>query len=1270
MSPARVRSLAGLLLLVLPLSAGAVDMRFEQGSLIIPMQRAYQSNCGVVSAYGLVYRYLQKGVKIYWAVNPTKASHHRCKNTTDPNPKYYDGCDMEVAKDTGRPVSLLDNASGGFSDDFPTLSTTGSPNNTGEPSITVNASRTLVRYMGGPFIITATDASRAMDLLRSDPDFALFRTNPNGTCSLGSTATSYTPVHYVRIHRANNAFVAPIARVMNEVPPPIALIDGHDHDTSFSSLDILKQYLKNAGLDFPGAGGSFASHGQIFDVISIPELKTTPSYPHGVLNHAPDPTQPNKTFYKVAWIPHWEGGGDPNTPDHASIFQNIARFADLGNGIFNECASIELFEDSYIASSSADTSRLAFADNEPTHFMSESTPLNGGLRTLKWDDTRFFWGSPLANHFVTNGQDCTDPGVSPTDECYQYRELGNLFIQKGDYLLDLPHGTVGAFKPRLGRSYEPGTVRLVSTRSTNAEKDSWDIYAMRQKDNNRNKGNIFYLGGHNLSKSAAGTRIVLNTLLNLAYKPESTELSRSEPVADVARRTDGTWEMKVLSGTFLDMPPSALHPERLTFQPERAADWVFPYIEGRFRSIPAEQIGTSLQTFSQGAEWEASTRVPAPGSRTLFTVLGSNQQGLVRIPFTLTQLTSSCQDEAATGRISSVCDLQDALELDVAGGVSSLDADGDGAIDAAVPLADVQALNHTAQHFIQRVRGFCVAHDPADGTPVDTMTPTIADCDNRQFGEVRSTLGGLDHASAAVVGPSQYIPAQRPVVAYIGGYDGQLHAIYLRGTQTGFAPPPPGTELWAFIPKGQLPRLRTNNARVDISPVVSDVFVDYEDGDDDGVLSPSERSTGRYRWRTMLVSGSGRLGGELFALDVTDPLKPIVLWDVTARSDNTDAPLPADNTAFTWLEREGDPAPDYDDLAGAARTGPYNFTDFGDSLEMNLVAVRRGNRPSFQLIIATNGAASGAQQLQVFGLDAGTGRKLWQWTRAYGSSTSNSVPGGSSTLDVDGDGGMDRLYAGDMEGRLWELSIHTGVNLNYFRGEDDMRRSYPLFSTRSQYHPISTAPAIMRLPYALGDGLFSTFGVGGAAAGKLALVFGTGGPDWVLAQNPLLRGRAYVVAVSPEELRIREQLTYDRVNRVSSTLSTAMAERGTAKPGAGVSYELEQKERAVGSPRVVGSELVLTTAYGTTESNLLDGDMEGRTHRLDLSRSTGAQVLAEGWKSAAGALVLPDGSVVTQAISGIQRVSSGLSPPAVGLAGKRTPARVGAWLDLGRALSE
>jgi|GEM_PF-2705039 len=1273
MKALRIRSLAVLCLLAVPLTASATDVRFEQGSLIIPEQMAYQSRCGAVASYGLVYRLLQQKVTIYWAVEPGKTSHHRCKNKSE-DKRYIDGCDFAVEKETGRPVSLLKNSTGVFSDDFDTFSTSGNPNSTGEAAFKVNKDQTRLRYMGGPFIIDATEAAKAVNLIKTHADFALFRGAEGGaTCNPGTYFN-------VRVHRANNAFVAPIARIMNEVPPPIALVRGRNTSNA-GSVEILRAYLTNAGLNFTGAEGTFEKHGKIFDVLDQDnELVSSAAYPNSKLNYAPDSTAPNKTYYKVMWSPHWQGDTSTTTKktNLKSALKNIAYFVDNGNSIFNECASIETYESSYKPNNSI---RELYQDNEPTRFMTGGNAITG-LQTLD--------AGELINPggFAVNGQDCSDPGRK--GDCFSFTNYGDLFSQKGDYELTIAStSTVEAFRPRTGQKYNEGTVRMISTESTTSAKHGWDLYVSRQKDNNKQKGNVIYLAGHTFAQLAGGNRIVLNTLLNLAYKPESLETSRSEPVADLTYKPGTTTpdKVRVLAGTYLHTPPQALFPERINFRTEKAADWVFPYIEGRFRSFVAQDIETDRQGFGKNAEWEASVLMPAPGDRTVFTVLGTNQEGLKRVPFTLPQMVSgSCLDDktAKTGKIAGVCDLQEAIGLDLnSSGTSVLDPNGTGKVDPSVAASVVTSLNHMSQHFLQRVRGFCVAHEKDDGTPYDEMSPTVNQCDNRQFGEVRSTLGGLDHASAAVVGASRYITTPRIEVAYIGGLDGQLHAIYLRGEQPGFSKPKPGTELWAFIPKGQLSRLSTNNARVDVSPSVSDVYADYEDLNGDGVLSGNdERSTGRFRWRTVLVSGSGRLGGELFALDVTDPTKPLVLWDVLSAADNFDSSVVSENTSpkwrDTWTDGAPNPPPNYNDpTKPTKRTGPYNFKDLGDTLTVNLVPVRRGNRPSYQVVVATNGATSGAQQLQVFALDAGTGKKLWQWERPYGENTSNSVPGGTSTLDVDGDGSMDRVYVGDMEGRVWELSAHTGANLNYFTAGGSPV-SYPLFATQNALHPVTTVPAIMRLPYNFDTGsVFAQLGVGSKAAGKLGLVFGTAGVDWVLTKtddkgNPIpVKGRVYVAASLPEDLNIRDVLSYDKITPVPFDLRGPLADRGTTKAGSATFQSLQENERAVGSPKIVGSKIVLTTAYGTTEGDPFATNMQGRTHVLDMNKTAADTVVSEAGKSAAGALVLPDGSLITQTMVGIQRTEPNtVTVPEAGVAGKRTPVRIGSWLDLGRALAE
>ncbi|MDC6166071.1 pilus assembly protein [Paucibacter sp. XJ19-41] len=139
-----------------------------------------------------------------------------------------------------------------------------------------------------------------------------------------------------------------------------------------------------------------------------------------------------------------------------------------------------------------------------------------------------------------------------------------------------------------------------------------------------------------------------------------------------------------------------------------------------------------------------------------------------------------------------------------------------------------------------------------------------------------SKLGDMVGSSPAFVGkpPMKYkddgyaayqskpeVSGRKPVV-YVGANDGMLHAFDAAT----------GEELWAYIPgqvMGNLYKLadadygEQHQFYVDGAPVVADV----------------QGSDGA--WRTVLVAGLGAGGAGYFALDVTNPEKPVSLWEFT-----------------------------------------------------------------------------------------------------------------------------------------------------------------------------------------------------------------------------------------------------------------------------------------------------------------------------------------------------------------------------------------------------
>src|SRR5690348_149662 len=80
-------------------AGGASAAQYAGGSLIIPMQSAYQTYCGTVSAYGLIYSVLRANdglvaqgknrISVHWAYKATKASPNRCVPTDQNRPPIY-----------------------------------------------------------------------------------------------------------------------------------------------------------------------------------------------------------------------------------------------------------------------------------------------------------------------------------------------------------------------------------------------------------------------------------------------------------------------------------------------------------------------------------------------------------------------------------------------------------------------------------------------------------------------------------------------------------------------------------------------------------------------------------------------------------------------------------------------------------------------------------------------------------------------------------------------------------------------------------------------------------------------------------------------------------------------------------------------------------------------------------------------------------------------------------------------------------------------------
>lgn len=207
--------------------------------------------------------------------------------------------------------------------------------------------------------------------------------------------------------------------------------------------------------------------------------------------------------------------------------------------------------------------------------------------------------------------------------------------------------------------------------------------------------------------------------------------------------------------------------------------------------------------------------------------------------------------------------------------------------------------------------GMCVAGTPTDGSDV------------KQF-LASQLLGPIEFASPLVVPPpnrafnsEDYIKFHndywtRDTMLMVGANDAMLHAFVLgdnmqsdeyEGCDPGCtkelynlpeamkgvedfpknlkfnSDTKEGDELWAFVPKLMLSKLSTLVTKFSSSDKVTFYGVNSTPVYADVHLPSGLTINGDY-WRTVVVGGFGRGGRGYYALDVTDPGNPFVLWEV------------------------------------------------------------------------------------------------------------------------------------------------------------------------------------------------------------------------------------------------------------------------------------------------------------------------------------------------------------------------------------------------------
>lgn len=226
--------------------------------------------------------------------------------------------------------------------------------------------------------------------------------------------------------------------------------------------------------------------------------------------------------------------------------------------------------------------------------------------------------------------------------------------------------------------------------------------------------------------------------------------------------------------------------------------------------------------------------------------------------------------------------------------------------------------------------------------------------------------------------------ANRQGMVYVGANDGMLHAFNADN----------GAEAWAYIPSMLLPNLykladkkySANHAYyVNATPKTGDVYIGGA-------------------WKTILVGGLGRGGRGYYALDITNPASPSVLWEFKASSSSETGYITDPDLGYTY--------------------GTPIITKLADGTWVVLVTS------------GYNNVSPGSGKGILYVLNAQTGAIIKKIDNGMGTSSTGTVAGCSAapcpsglskiTAFVESSRSNNlslRVYGGDLYGNVWRFDL-------------------------------------------------------------------------------------------------------------------------------------------------------------------------------------------------------------------------------------------------------
>lgn len=347
------------------------------------------------------------------------------------------------------------------------------------------------------------------------------------------------------------------------------------------------------------------------------------------------------------------------------------------------------------------------------------------------------------------------------------------------------------------------------------------------------------------------------------------------------------------------------------------------------------------------------------------------------------------------------------------GGTSSLLPFNANTTTASALLADMGLTDTgTAERVIAHARGLDVRDADADGITDEARSWILGDPLHSR--PLPFNYGNLDDPGKFTNNPDIYIA--------MSTNDGFMHFFRDTDASGNSNTLPAGEEVWGFMPRNvmdKLPSLYANSIdfghpyTVDGPP--SAFLLDQNQ---DGTIDDSVGD------RAILYFGLRRGGSSYYALDVSDPETPKLLWRIN-RTTGGDF----DELGQSWSQaRVG--LIDTDGTYGPNPTVPVIVITGGYDTNKD----KRDNASTVDVDEGLGTADSVGNAIYV--VNALTGDLIW---KATGDTTAtgnvdthaemtDSIPSDIAVVDTDGDGYLDRGYVGDTGGKVWRIDIAGAVS--------------------------------------------------------------------------------------------------------------------------------------------------------------------------------------------------------------------------------------------------